>query len=188
MLACGTRVESVRESFPQVGYASWYGKDFHGKKTASGEPYNMYALTAAHRSAPFGTMLRVTNLSSGQATSVRVNDRGPFVKGRIIDLSLTAAREINVLGSGTAKVRLEVIGKESSNEAYFVQVGSFKEAANADRLRQDLRGRFSNVSCRIEEAENLHRVWLGPVASEDEVTQLVNRLRAAGYSALILRR
>ncbi|MFP4106468.1 MAG: septal ring lytic transglycosylase RlpA family protein [Phycisphaerae bacterium] len=97
-------VSSVHE-----GTASWYGPKFHGKKTASGEVFDQTALTAAHRTLPFGTRVRVTNLANGKSVVVRVNDRGPFVKGRIIDLSRAAAEEIGMIRSGTARVRLEVL-------------------------------------------------------------------------------
>jgi len=91
------------------GIASWYGRDFHGRKTASGEIYNMRAHTAAHKTLPFGTFVRVTNLKNGRRTTVRINDRGPFVRGRIIDLSYMAARDIGILEAGVQKVRMEVL-------------------------------------------------------------------------------
>jgi rare lipoprotein A len=93
------------------GMASYYGLGFHGKKTASGERFNMYKLTAAHKSLPFGTRVRVTNLDNNKSVIVRINDRGPYAKGRIIDLSLAAARDIGMVKSGTARVRLEIIGR-----------------------------------------------------------------------------
>ncbi len=91
------------------GIASWYGEDFHGKKTASGEAYNMYDLTAAHRTLDFGSWVKVTNLDNGKEVVVRINDRGPFKKGRIIDLSLEAARRLDMISEGTAKVKLTVL-------------------------------------------------------------------------------
>ncbi len=104
-----------KESLPgslrrlQEGVASYYGEDFHGRKTSNGEIYDMYAMTAAHRALPFNTRVLVTNLDNGKKVTVRINDRGPFVKGRIIDLSYGAARKIGMVGPGTARVRLEVI-------------------------------------------------------------------------------
>ncbi|NIO03694.1 MAG: septal ring lytic transglycosylase RlpA family protein [Proteobacteria bacterium] len=91
------------------GIASWYGEDFHGKKTASGETYNMYDLTAAHRTLALGSKIKVTNLDNGKAVVVRINDRGPFAKGRIIDLSFEAARRLDMISKGTAKVKLTVL-------------------------------------------------------------------------------
>ncbi len=91
------------------GMASYYGKDFHGKKTANGEIFNMYALTAAHKSLPFDTKVRVTNLQNNRSVVVRINDRGPFVKGRIIDLSYAAAQKIDMVAMGTVKVKIELL-------------------------------------------------------------------------------
>jgi rare lipoprotein A len=93
----------------EYGLASYYGKDFHGRKTASGETFNMYDMTAAHKRLPFGTKVRVTNLKNGQSVVVRINDRGPFVHGRIIDLSYAAAKEIGLVEMGVTKVRVEVL-------------------------------------------------------------------------------
>lgn len=95
--------------YEETGVASYYGTDFHGKNTSSGEPYNMYAMTAAHRTLPFGTKVRVKNLKNSRTVIVTINDRGPFVKGRIIDLSFGAARAIGMIGPGTTRVRIEVI-------------------------------------------------------------------------------
>jgi len=93
----------------EVGYASWYGPKFHGRKTASGQVYDMYAMTAAHKTLPFGSIVRVTDLKTGQNVTVTINDRGPFVEGRIIDLSYAAAQEIGLDSNGVAKVKLEVL-------------------------------------------------------------------------------
>ncbi|MFQ5766381.1 MAG: septal ring lytic transglycosylase RlpA family protein [Acidobacteriota bacterium] len=95
---------------PLYGMASWYGRKFHGRLTASGERYNMHQLTAAHKTLPFGTRVRVTNLENHLQVVVKINDRGPFVRGRIIDLSLAAARKIKMIGPGTVKVRLDILG------------------------------------------------------------------------------
>ncbi len=96
--------------YRETGIASWYGEDFHGKKTANGETYDMHAMTAAHRTLPFSTRVRVTNLDNGNKTEVRINDRGPFVPGRIIDLSRSGAKELGMLGPGTARVVVEAVG------------------------------------------------------------------------------
>jgi rare lipoprotein A len=94
-----------------VGEASWYGPDFHGKTTANGERYNMLLMTAAHQSLPFNTLVRVTNLENGRTAVVRINDRGPFLKGRILDLSYTAARALGANSPGVIRVKIEVVGK-----------------------------------------------------------------------------
>ena len=99
----------MRPKHSAEGYASWYGPGFHGRTTANGERYNQHAMTAAHKKLPFGTKVRVTNLDNNKTTIVRINDRGPFIRGRIIDLSKKAAKEIAMLGSGTARVRVETL-------------------------------------------------------------------------------
>ena len=110
---CAPRPPSPEKVPPlrQVGEASWYGPDFHGKITANGERYNMLLMTAAHQTLPFNTLVRVTNLDNGRTAVVRINDRGPFLKGRILDLSYTAARALGANSSGVIRVKLEVVGK-----------------------------------------------------------------------------
>ena len=102
-------VTSTADLRPSVGIASYYGKKYHGRKTASGETYNMNALTAAHRTMPFGTQVKVTNLANDRSVVVRINDRGPFIKGRVVDVSLEAARRLQIVGAGTARVLLEPV-------------------------------------------------------------------------------
>ncbi|MFP4391531.1 MAG: septal ring lytic transglycosylase RlpA family protein [Desulfohalobiaceae bacterium] len=123
----------------EEGVASWYGPKFHGRATASGEIYNMYELSAAHKLLPLGSKVRVTHLEKGTSITVRINDRGPFVKDRILDLSYAAAKKLDMLGSGTAKVRVEVLDlpHKKSEGTYYIQVGSFLSQKNAaDRLSQ----------------------------------------------------
>lgn len=130
--------------FVEEGLASWYGADFHGKKTANGEIYNMYAETAAHKILPLNSKVRVTNLENGRSMEVRINDRGPFVKGRIIDLSKTAAEKLGIIGPGTARVRVESLTGVPRNAQgdfighFYIQVGSFTVANNAKLLRSRL--------------------------------------------------
>ncbi len=123
----GTEVTVAQQTFgPSDGYASWYGPGFYGRRTASGEVYDGTELTAAHKSLPFGTVVRVTNLDNGSSVLVRINDRGPFKPGRIIDLSPAAAREIGLVGQGVVPVRLElVVGDGSSAAAPYPQLGRF---------------------------------------------------------------
>src|SRR6185295_9849894 len=138
----------------ETGIATWYGVPYHGRRTASGEVYDMEAMTAAHRTLAFGTWLRVDNLDNGKHTEVRVSDRGPFVKDRIIDLSRASARAIGMLGPGSARVKLTVVrapantsapaqGSASQSQAMFgVQVGAFPDRSRANHLRRDLEVRF----------------------------------------------
>lgn len=126
--------------YTEEGLASWYGKDFHGRRTANGEVYDMYGMTAAHKLLPFGTRLRVTNLENGKAINVVVNDRGPFVKDRIIDLTYTGAQRLDMVGPGIARVRIESLedvptytnGEMSGR--FYVQVGAFAKRENAESL------------------------------------------------------
>ena len=145
------------EKYPGSGYAvaSWYGSEFHGKPTSSGEIFNMYALTCAHREYPFGTKLKVTNVLNNKTATCLVNDRGPFVAGRDLDLSYAAAKEIGLIGTGTCTVRIDYLGRDTSyvrgvgyvsNVGPFtIQVGSFKEFSNALRLKTALELKYSRV-------------------------------------------
>ena len=127
----------------QTGIASWYGPDFHGKPTSNKEIYNMYDMTAAHKTLPFGTRVMVTNLNNGHSVVVRINDRGPFVGERIIDLSYAAASLIDMVGQGVAPVRLEVLPNQIASgrtlPLYSVQVGAFINEDNARELEKRLR-------------------------------------------------
>ncbi len=132
---------AVSVGYTEEGSASWYGKPYHGRPAADGEIYNMETLVAAHRLLPFNTWLKVTNLANNKSVSVRIIDRGPFVEGRIIDLSKAAARQIDLLGPGIGHVRLEVIGAPVDvplNDFYAVQVGAFSVAANAERVASSM--------------------------------------------------
>lgn len=145
----------------ETGVASWYGPGFHGKLTASGERYDMEALTAAHRQLAFGTRLRVRNLDNGRTVDVRVNDRGPFARGRVIDLSRAAARTLGMLGPGTAPVELVVLAPSPLRHCSVVQVGAFNEPGNARRLAARLEG--EGEPARLERGgDGLTRVLLGP--------------------------
>lgn len=171
---------AIRPGYVETGYASWYGDPYHGRRAANGEIYDKNQLTAAHLTMPFGTMVKVTNLENSRSVTVRITDRGPFVKGRIIDLSQAAAREVAMIGPGTAMVRLEVLsGAEDSRPALFaVQAGAFRERANAERLRQQLQTRFG--SSFIQEYDSaqglLYRVRVGPKPSLQEAYQLAAQL------------
>ena len=127
--------KSIHIGWKQRGIASWYGSNFHGKYTSSGEVYNMYAYTAAHKTLPFNTIVKVTNLKNKKSVVVRINDRGPFIKGRIIDLSYVAAKKIGIYKSGLGSVLIEVIGFKGKNyinvNGYTIQVGTFLKKKGA---------------------------------------------------------
>ncbi|RQD75197.1 septal ring lytic transglycosylase RlpA family protein [Desulfonatronospira sp. MSAO_Bac3] len=129
---------SSSEGFEEEGIASWYGPKFHGKKTASGEVYNMYEISAAHRILPMHTKVEVTNLENDKSIRLRINDRGPFVDDRIIDLSMAAAKELDMIGPGTAPVRVKAVGSAPRDElpgTFYVQVGSFTTRENAENKK-----------------------------------------------------
>jgi rare lipoprotein A len=181
----------ARPGATQEGTASWYGPGFHGNRTSSGEIYDQYDLTAAHPTLPLGTRVSVTNLQNGREVEVRVNDRGPFVKSRAIDLSYAAARSLGLLGPGTAPVRIEVLGNESVRLApvtYTIQVGSFTSRDNAMRLLSTLAQRFDDVYVATLEGASgrYYRVRLGRFERRDEAERLARRVTPLGVSAIIL--
>ena len=172
--------------------ASWYGREFHGKRTSSGEVYDMYALTAAHKTLPLPTMARVTSLTTGKSIVVRINDRGPFKKGRLIDLSYGAARELGFLSAGTAMVEVQALTEPDRRRArsiasaaaraharMYVQVGAFSQRENAEDLKRRLEHRASaNVVIRYDARSEpaLYRVRVGPVADAAEYDAVVGRV------------
>jgi rare lipoprotein A len=188
------------ESRPESGVAvaSWYGAEFHGRPTASGERFNMYGLTCAHREYPFGTLLNVTNLSNDKSVTCMVNDRGPFVQGRDIDLSYGAAKEIGLIGPGTGNVRIAHRGREARyikevryalpEGPYTVQVGSFTDKDNALHLKSGLELNYGTVY--IIEAfihdTTYYRVRLGKFQKREEAVGLARTLAEEGYSPVIM--
>jgi rare lipoprotein A len=188
----GERRPAIPGQYVEEGVASWYGDPFNGRRAANGEIYDMYQFTAAHRTLPFNSIVRVTNLATGKQTQVRINDRGPFVANRIIDLSLSAARAIDLLGPGTAQVRLELVGGTANPTAGFfaVQVGAFLQRENAEKLRDRLAERFAPTSVVPYDSPNgmFYRVRVGRVASEDAASQLAAQLHDQTHStAFVIR-
>lgn len=163
----------------EEGVASWYGAPFDGRRTSNGEIYDMHQFTAAHRTLPFGSLVRVTNLSNGMQTQIRVNDRGPFVGNRVIDLSYSAAQAIQMVGPGTAHVRLEVIGGPNPQVGFFaVQVGAFLSTENATRFREQMSARYSPVTVvNFDSPKGMfYRVRVGRFPTEDAAKQLAASL------------
>lgn len=189
------------EKYPESGYAvaSWYGSEFHGRPTSSGEIFNMYALTCAHREYPFGTKLKVTNVLNNKTVNCLVNDRGPFVAGRDIDLSYAAAKEIGLTGTGTSNVRIEYLGRDTSyikevkyvsnTGPFTIQVGSFKELSNASRLKTALELKYNTVYITDVDiaGTKFYRVRIGKLRMREEVYQLAKTLADEGYSVFIAR-
>ena len=164
----------------ETGLASWYGRPYHGRRAANGEIYDMEKLTAAHRTLPFDTWLRVANLDNSKTVEVRITDRGPFVEGRIIDLSHAAARAIDLIGPGVARVRIEVIRSPEfvAPAVFAVQVGAFRNRANAERLRAEMQSRYGSARL-IQRADtpDLWRVLAGSEATEEGAKGLAERIR-----------
>ncbi len=177
----------------EEGLASWYGGKFHGRRTASGEIFDTGQLTAAHRSLPFGTRVQVTNLENGRSVVVRINDRGPFVEGRVIDLSRAAAARIGITGKGVASVRLEVVeagrdppaGPVPAASLYAVQLGAFRDWDNARRLQERARARGLQPVLQ-ETAGGIVRVVL-PGIEAGRLEELTLRLVREGFQRFLVR-
>ncbi len=187
-LACFSRraPEPPGPTYVERGIASWYGHPFHGRRTASGERYDMDRMTAAHKTLPFGSRVEVENLDNGRRVQVVINDRGPFVRGRIIDLSRKAAREIEMIGPGTARVEIRwVAGPEPlpAAEAYLVQAAAFREEHRARELAGRLEA--AGEEAKIDSEGSWHRVVLGPFRNRDDARRAMDRLRALGVDAWI---
>jgi len=182
--------EQPGEPFEE-GKASWYGAPFHGRRASNGEIYDMNKLTAAHRTLPFNTVVRVTNVTNGKSTTVRITDRGPFVDNRIIDLSFAAAEEIDSVGPGVVPVRLDILSAIDPTAGYFtVQIGAFRERANAERLRTRLNASYSPIQIIEFPTDNgaFYRVRVGKVSGEQAAQQLGEQLRVReGVKPLIFR-
>jgi len=187
----GAAIEKRESRGIQQGIASWYGADFHGKQTSSGEVYDMYQLTCAHNTLPLGTMVMVTNLENGKSVELKVNDRGPFVKDRIIDVSYAAARMLDMHEQGTAAVRVEVIGSAPELvQRYTLQVGSFIDETNAQKLAEQLRKNFENVTITTLETptQKYHRVRVGQFDTRESALITAEKLSQMGFKVLVTSR
>jgi peptidoglycan lytic transglycosylase len=178
----------------QTGIASWYGPGFHGKATASGAIYDQNDLTAAHQTLPLGTRVMVTNLDTGSSAEVTINDRGPFAKGRIIDLSYGAGKALGMIGPGTIPVRVEVL--EGSNNIqsirtsldYTLQLGSFAQIENAQQLRDKLKTSYADVSIVPLQSRDVtyYRVQLGTYSNRNAAEERARQLSQAGFPVIIM--
>lgn len=196
-------VRSDNAGYVERGVASWYGPNFHGKRTSSGETYDMYAMTAAHKTLLLPAYVEVTNLGNGRKVVVRVNDRGPFHDNRVIDLSYAAAKKLDIVRNGTGLVEVRVVGpgyrpgtaiasKQGDHvprwgENVYIQVGAFSLEANAERLRQRLAANLQGA-VRVQPASGsgrpIYKVRVGPMASVDEADRLVAALNRLGIRDL----
>lgn len=192
----GQRYEIIKEpqGFTQEGVASWYGKKFHGHQTSNGEVYDMYSMSAAHKTLPIPSYVKVTNKDNGRSAVVRVNDRGPFHQGRIIDLSFAAATKLDVIRTGTANVTIEVISVDKPTEAhkqkalpkFVVQVASSQHEDKIRTLAQDLSQTLS-VKSYINSDKNLHRVFLGPFDDYMLTQKALEQVKLMGYPSAFIK-
>ncbi len=203
---------STARGYDETGIASWYGRDFHGKLTANGERYDMHALSAAHKTLPLPSLVRVTNLENSRSVVVRVNDRGPFVKHRLIDLSRAAAMALGFADRGTARVRVQsldmnapataeikaprpVSSRMASGSArvqpaagMYVQIGAFALRNNASHLKAALAGRYPSVRIRpyVHAMQTLYRVRIGPFVNVRMIEHTVLSLQRQGYANTVV--
>lgn len=173
--------------YREKGIASWYGKKFHGRRTSSGETYDMYAMTAAHKTLPLPTYVEVTNLKNNRKVIVRVNDRGPFVDDRIIDLSYTAAKELNLIGPGTGPVLVEAVTPWVSTSTslskadynYLISTGVFSSRDNADKLTNKLKNsgfKKAHIRSKNVYGSTMYQVLVGPYQSAEKTANVVEDL------------
>jgi rare lipoprotein A len=175
------------KGYHERGIASWYGSKFHGRRTSSGEPYDMHLATAAHKSLPLPTYAEVTNLDNGRKMIVKINDRGPFHEGRIIDLSYAAAIRLGVDQTGTARIDVRAIdvGKSKRSsvkvaDGTFLQVGAFGKRDTAE----DMAGKMQAAQLKpvsVQKSRGLYKVWIGPYATEEEIEASARRVVELGY-------
>ncbi len=182
-------VKQTAAGYVERGVASWYGPGFHKELTSNGEPYDMYGMTAAHTTLPLPSYVQVTNLNNGKSVVLRVNDRGPFKAGRIIDLSYTAAAKLDVLRAGTALVEVRAItpgqagAPNTGVQRLFVQAGAFGNASNAEKLATQLRNNgHTQASVRTDRVDgrSVYRVRIGPVADVAGFDRIVTELKQLG--------
>jgi rare lipoprotein A len=206
--ACGKKVPVTSRSTGSIarseleGLATYYAEPFHGRRTASGEVFDSYGeLTAAHRTLPFNTVVKVTNQSNGRDVEVRINDRGPFVDGRVIDLSARAAREIDMVRAGTVPVKLTIIKaaaavnrgvspapSPSSSPVYTIQVGAFETQTAAEALQKKLQERYNDVTVQtFSTTRTLYRVRVGRLADLASAEKLARQLRDEQFDPFVVR-
>ena len=183
-----SKYESIKGKLIETGIASWYGPNFNGKQTANGETFDMYKLTAAHRTLPFGSIVKVVNKSNNKSVIVRINDRGPFAKRRIIDLSKRAAEKIGLIKTGTALVDLFLVNdipipKELKTPKYSVQIGSFIKIKDAQKLKSSINN--SRITRAIVNGKIYYRVYVGFFDKIEKAKQLLKNLSNKGINGFV---
>jgi rare lipoprotein A len=189
------------EGYRERGVASWYGKKFNGKRTSNGETYDMYAMSAAHKTLPLPSYVRVRNLRNGKSVIVRVNDRGPFLQNRLIDLSYAAASKLGIVATGTGLVEVEGVTADSppllrvaespptDNPRMYVQLGAFGKRENAERLRARLVQRHftsARIYAESKDGSTLYRVRIGPLAGVEQTDEIIARAVKSGFPDAII--
>ncbi|WP_299786727.1 septal ring lytic transglycosylase RlpA family protein [uncultured Shewanella sp.] len=184
------QVMDTGKGYQATGIASWYGSKFHGHLTSNGETYDMYSMSAAHKTLPLPSYVRVTNLDNSKQVIVRVNDRGPFHEGRIIDLSYAAAHRLDVLKTGTAKVKIEVIyidnpesvalAELKESKLHYIQVLASSNKSKVEQLAKNLESKYQ-LKTRLLSANNLYKLQLGPIGQHQIATKLNEKLKSDGY-------
>jgi rare lipoprotein A len=182
-------IEPAEGGWTEKGIASWYGKPYHGRRTASGEVYDMHQLTAAHKTLAFGSVVKVTRRDTGADVKVRINDRGPFIEGRIIDLSFAAAKKIGLDVDGVAPVKIKVVGHAGTptrsprreielEDCFWVQVGAFSDSGNARRAEAELE-RSGETAVVLKGYDELWRVRVGPFDGKKDAERARKRITDA---------
>lgn len=189
------------QGYQEKGIASWYGSKFHGRRTSSGEPYDMYAMTAAHKTLPLPSYVEVTNLNNGRKVIVKVNDRGPFHENRLIDLSYTAAKKLGILGQGTGLVEIRTVTEDNApnriaaktpqetqqktpkemSVGMYLQVGAFSTSANAQQFKSKVQSQIGDEVIITSDGA-LYRVRIGPLDNVEQGDSLANHLLNLGFN------
>ncbi|TXK51984.1 septal ring lytic transglycosylase RlpA family protein [Pontibacter qinzhouensis] len=193
---------SQKATKAQTGTASWYGSKYHGRKTSSGERYNRFEMTAAHKKLPFGTKVKVTNLDNNKSVIVRINDRGPFVGNRIIDVSEAAARVLDIRGAGLGEVKVEILGKpgsalaslddeeqEVNEELYTIEAGSFLQPQFAKAFSEKLKAFDKHLSIELSEEQfngmTIHRIKAGRFENKQQAEAFNDLLAEEGLNGTV---
>ncbi len=182
--------EEQEQRYRETGTASWYGRDFQGRTTASGQTFDMNGLSAAHRTLPLGTIITVTNLDTAKTVVVPVNDRGPFSRKRFLELSLGAAKELGFEGQGTARVRIETGGPVNRDGTFTVQAASFVEAERARLLKERLQAKYELVYITTQRTNiaTFYQVRVGAYRSEEKAERIAAKLTVDGLEPLVVRK